>query len=31
MPPRRINQVINVEDTDNPRKIVNFNYFEYIN
>jgi len=31
MPPRRINQVINVEDTDNPRKIVNFKYFEYIN
>ena len=31
MTPRRINQVINVEATDNPRKIVNFNYSENFN
>jgi len=31
MTPRRVNQVINVEDTDNPRKIVNFNYYENFN
>jgi len=26
--PRRVNQIINVETTDNPRKIINFNYSE---
>jgi len=31
MPPRRANQVINVEATDNPKKIVNFNYSENFN
>jgi len=31
MTPRRVNQVINVEATDNPRKIVNFNYSENFN
>jgi len=31
MPPRRINQIINVEASDNSRKIVNFNYFENFN
>jgi len=31
MSPRRANQVINVEATDNPRKIVNFNYSKNFN
>jgi len=31
MPPRRINQVINDEITDNLGKMVNFNYSENFN
>jgi len=31
MSPWRINQVINVEAIENPRKIVNFNYSEIFN
>jgi len=31
MPPGRINQVINVEATGKPPKIVNFNYSENFN
>jgi len=31
MSPRITNQVINVEATNNPRKVVNFNYSENFN